>query len=155
MAIEFNGDYGKLNNAQIFGKKVDADAQKKLAAKNIDMTGKEAVDNKYQGEKTDLLDANAFYNSLCFSLGNTKKADVNAQITNIVGASVMKRVAATPQKSVENISNTADFAYDDILADDTQALYAMAGVKAPVNAPNLEAMQETLNNSKFVQAIFA
>ena len=28
-----NGDLGNLNNAQIFGKKVDADAQKKLAAK--------------------------------------------------------------------------------------------------------------------------
>ena len=66
----------------------------------------------------------------------------------------MKRVAATSPESVQEISTAANFAYDDILADDTQALYAMAGLKQPVNAPSLESMQAALNESAFVNALF-
>ena len=64
MAIEFNGKLGNVNNTQVSGKKsVDTEGKKGLAAqKNVFEEAK--VDNKYQGEKTDLLDASAYYNSL-------------------------------------------------------------------------------------------
>ncbi len=155
MAIEFNGKFGNVNNAQVSGKKtVDTEGKKSLAAQKNVFEDAGKVDNKYQGEKTDLLDPTAYYNSLGVSLGNTKKADLNSQISNLVGASVMKRVAATSPESVQEISTAANFAYDDILADDTQALYAMAGLKQPVNAPSLESMQAALNESAFVNALF-
>lgn len=154
MAIEFNGKLGNVNNTQVSGKKsVDTEGKKGLAAqKNVFEEAK--VDNKYQGEKTDLLDASAYYNSLGINFSSTKKTDLNSQITNLVGASVMKRVAATSPESVQEISTSANFAYDDILADDTEALYAMAGLKQPVNAPSLESMQAALNESAFVNALF-
>jgi len=146
-----------VNNAQVSGKKpVEAEDKKNLAAKQPVFQGAEQIDNKYQGEKTDLLDANAFYNSLGISLStHGKEVNTQQQISGMVGPAVMKRVAATPQKSVEDISAAANFAYDDILADDSTALFAMAGLKEPVNAPSLETMQETLDNAPFMQALFA
>lgn len=155
MAIEFNGKFGNLNNAQVSGKKaVDADGKKNSATQNTVFDNTNKIDNKYQGEKTDLLDAKAYYNSLGVSLGNIKKNDLDTQITNLVGPSVMKKVAATSAKSVENITDTTNLAYDSILADDTQALFAMAGLQKPVNAPSLESMQKNLNNSVLVKNLF-
>ena len=76
MAIEFNGKFGNVNNAQVSGKKtVDTEGKKSLAAQKNVFEDAGKVDNKYQGEKTDLLDPTAYYNSLGVSLGNTKKAD--------------------------------------------------------------------------------
>lgn len=156
MAIEFNGKFGNVNNALVSGKKaVDAEGKKDLAAQKNVFEEANKADNKYQGEKTDLLDAKAYYNSLGVSLGNVKRNDLNAQITNIVGPSVMKRVAAASPKTVEEISTSANNAYDNILADDTQALFAMAGLKHSVNAPSLEKMQTTLEESPFINALFA
>lgn len=156
MAIEFNGKFGNVNNTQVSGKKVDAEDKKSSSVKGNVFDGIKELDNKFQGEKTDLAkDPKAIYGSMGLSLGNIKKPDLNAQITNIVGPSVMKKVAATSAKSVEEISTSANLALDNILADDTQTLFAMAGLNAPVNAPSLEAMQQTLYKSPTINAIFA
>lgn len=147
---------GNLNNSQVSGKKVDAEDKKSSSAKGNVFDGIKELDNKFQGEKTDLAkDPKAIYGSMGLSLSNIKKPDLNAQITNIAGPAVMKRVAATSAKSVENISAAANLAFDNVIADDTQALFAMAGLKAPVNAPSLEAMQETLYKSPTIKALLA
>lgn len=155
MAIEFNGKFVNVNNAQVSGKKIDTEKKGIAAQKNV-FDGENKVDNKFQGGEIDLSkDPKAIYGSMGLSLGNTKKSDLNAQITNLVGPSVMKRVASTPVKSAENISSSANLALDNILADDTGALFAMAGLNQPVNAPSLEYMQKTLNESSFEKALFA
>ena len=146
-----------MYQTQVSGKKVDADGKKNSAAQNLVFDNAEKVANKFQGEKTDLAkDPKAIYNVMGLQLSSTKKQDeISAQISNIVGKSLMQRVANTPAKSVEEISTAANFAYDDILADDEQALFAMAGLKQPLNAPSLANMQKTLNESHFVNALFA
>lgn len=147
---------GNVNNTQVSGKKVDAEDKKSSSVKGNVFDGIKELDNKFQGEKTDLAkDPKAIYGAMGLSLGNIKKPDFDAQITNIVGPSVMKKVAATSAKSVEEISTSANLALDNILADDTQTLFAMAGLNAPVNAPSLEAMQQTLYKSPTINAIFA
>lgn len=156
MPIDFNGKFGNVNNTQVSGKKIDAEDKKSSSVKGNVFDSANEIDNKFQGEKTDLAkDPKAIYGAMGLSLGNIKKPDLNAQITNIVGPSVMKKVAATSAKSVEEISTSANLALDNILADDTQTLFAMAGLNAPVNAPSLEAMQQTLYKSPTINAIFA
>lgn len=166
MPIDFNGKFGNVNNTQVSGKKIDAEDKKSSSVKGNVFDSANEIDNKFQGEKTDLAkDPKAIYGAMGLSLGNIKKPDfdaqiinieeLDAQITNIVGASVMKRVAATLAKSAEKISTTADLAYDEVLADDTPALFAMAGLNAPVNAPSLESMQQTLYKSPTIKTMFA
>lgn len=148
---------GNFNNSQVSGRKVDTEGKKGSEVKKNLFDNTKNIDNKFLGETTDLAqDPNAIYSALGLTL-NIKAAapDLNAQITNIVGPKVMSRVAATPAKSVENISTAADFAYDNILADDEQALFEMAGLKQPLNAPSLADMQKTLKEAPFMAAMFA
>lgn len=155
MAIEFNRKLGNFG-AQVSGKTVDTEGKKNSEVKKDVFNNAKELDNKFLGEKTDLSqDPKAIYGAMGLSLGNTKKPDLNAQITNLVGPQVMSRVASTPAKSVEQISASADFAYDEILADDEQALFAMAGLQQPLNAPSLADMQKTLKEAPFMAAMFA
>lgn len=153
MVIEFEGKYG-FNHQPLTPKKLNNENASAAAPKtnNIHDGAKaaQAADNKYIGEKTDLLTPEAFYASLGLEL-NTKKDTY----TQLVGPKVMALVAKTPQDVAANISETVNNAFDNIIADDSNLLFAMAGLPKPVNAPSLENMQKTLNESPFINKLFA